>query len=197
MDAVLKRTQNKSVSYFPAGPYVFECRSIRLAYDHTTNSSAHYYPPLSSTSSSQSTMYLIMLLSVTLRCLFGGCYLFAVETPRGGIQPIRDCCSVNSPLTSSGWVWLLFKWVSFVLAPELKLPCDRSPPGEEVLMALLYTAHHAWWSLCSRLNNRKKHSQNDEDCPVDLLIPALNKHRLLRGFKPLEPFHMLCYTHKV
>lgn len=48
---------------------------------------------------------------------------------RGSIQPIRDCCSVNSPLTSSGWAWLLFKWVSFVSAPKLIPPRDRFPRG--------------------------------------------------------------------
>lgn len=92
-------------------------------------------------------MYLIILLSVTLWCLFGVCYLFAVETPRGSIQPIRDCCSVNSPLTSSGWAWLLFKWVSFVLALSANLPVTDSPGGG--LMALLYVSHSAGWSLRS------------------------------------------------
>lgn len=92
-------------------------------------------------------MYLIILLSVTLWRLFGGCYLFAVETPRGSIQQIRDCCSVNSPLTSSGWVWLHFKWVSFVLAQSSNLRVTDSPGGG--LMALLYAPHHAGWSLRS------------------------------------------------
>lgn len=72
-------------------------------------------------------MYLIILLSVTLWRLFGGCYLFVVETPRGSMQPIRDCCSVNSPLTSPGWAWLLFKWASFCIGPELKPPRDWFP----------------------------------------------------------------------
>lgn len=98
-------------------------------------------------------MYLIILLSVTLWRLFGGCYLFAVETPRGSIQPIRDCCSVNSPLTSSGWAWLLFKWVSFVLARSSNLRVTNSPGGG--LMALLYTPHRAGWSLRSRLSLRR------------------------------------------
>lgn len=93
-------------------------------------------------------MYLIILLSVTLWRLFGGCYLFAVETPRGSVQPIRDCCSVNSPLTSSGWAWLLFKWVSFVLALSSNLRVTDSP-GEGGLMPLLYAPHYAGWSLRS------------------------------------------------
>lgn len=87
------------------------------------------YPPSSCTSSSQSRMYLIILLSVTLWRLFGGCYLFAVETPQGSIQLIRDCCSVNSPLTSSGWAWLLFKRDSFVLALSSNLCVTDSPGG--------------------------------------------------------------------
>lgn len=67
----LKETQCINIiSCFPARLYISEGRGIRRAYDHTSNSRAQYYPPLSSTSSSQSTMYLIMLLSVTLRCLF-------------------------------------------------------------------------------------------------------------------------------
>lgn len=90
-------------------------------------------------------MYLIILLSVTLWRPFGGCYLFAVETPRGSIQPIRDCCSVNSPLTSSGWAWLLFKSVSFVVARSSNLRVTDSPGWG--LMALLYAPHHAGWSL--------------------------------------------------
>lgn len=61
--------------------------------------------------------------------LFGACYLFAVETPRGSMQRIRDCCSVNSPLTSSGWAWLLFKRVSFVLALNSNLCMTDSPGG--------------------------------------------------------------------
>lgn len=124
--------------------YLPTCRDTPLAYHRTTNSQVHYYPPLSSTSSSQSRMYLIILLSVTLWRLFGGCYLFAVETPQGSVQPIRDCCSVNNPLTSSGWAWLLFKWVSFVLAWSSSLRLTDSP-GES-LMALLYALHHAGWS---------------------------------------------------
>lgn len=124
--------------------YLPTCRDTPLAYHRTANSQVHYYPPLSSTSSSQSRMYLIILLSVTLWRLFGGCYLFAVETPQGSVQPIRDCCSVNNPLTFSGWAWLLFKWVSFVLAWSSSLRLTDSP-GES-LMALLYALHHAGWS---------------------------------------------------
>lgn len=67
------------------------------------------YLLLSHASSSQSRMYLIILLSLSLWRPFGSCYLFAVETPRGSTQLIRDCCSVNSPLTSSGWAGLPFK----------------------------------------------------------------------------------------
>lgn len=76
-------------------------------------------------------MYLIMLPSVTLWRLFGGGYLFAVEAPRGSIRPIRDCCSVNSPLTSSGWARLHFKWVSFVLALSSNRRVTDSP-GERL-----------------------------------------------------------------
>lgn len=108
---------------------MFYSSRVPLAYDLPANSRVHYYPPLSSTSFSWSRMYLIILLSVTLWCLFGGCYLFVVETPLGSIQPIRDCCSVNSPLTSSGWAWLLFKWVSFVLALSSNLRVTDSQGG--------------------------------------------------------------------
>lgn len=103
-------------------------------------------------------MYLIILLSVTLWLLFGSCYLFAVETPRGSMQPIRDCCSVNSPLTSADWAWLLFKWVSFVLAPSWNLCVTDSPGGG--LMALLYVAHYAGWSLrmCQSLKGDRVHA---------------------------------------
>lgn len=68
-----------------------------------------------------------------------------MEAPWGSVQPIRDCCSVNSPLTSSGWARLLFKWVSFVSAPKLKPRHDRFSLGGG-LMALLYAPHHAGWS---------------------------------------------------
>lgn len=98
-------------------------------------------------------MYLIILLSVTLWRLFGGCYLFAVETPRGSMQPIRDCCSVNSLLTSSGWAWLLLKRVSFVLALSANLRVTDSPGGG--LMALLYVPHHTGWSL-RRCQSRRR-----------------------------------------
>lgn len=125
----------------------FQRSGIPLAYDLPTNSQVCYYPPLSSTSSSQSRMYLIILLSVTLWRLFGGCYLFAVETPRGSMQPIRDCCSVNRPLTSSGWAWLLFKRSAFVLALSSNSRVTDSPGGG--LMALLYAPHRAGWSLQS------------------------------------------------
>jgi len=135
--------------YFPTRR---QCKDIPLAYDCTANSRVHYYPLWSSTSSSQSTMYLIILLSVTLWCLFGGCYLFAVETPQGSIQPIRDCCSVNSPLTSSGWAWLLFKWVSFVLALSSNHRVTDSPG--KGLMALLHTPRCTWWSLWSISSQR-------------------------------------------
>lgn len=105
------------------------------------------YLLLSSTSSSQSRMYLIILLSVSLWRLFGSCYLFAVETPQGSIQLIRDCCSVNSPLTSSGWAWLLFKRDSFVLSLSSNRRATDSPGGG--LMALLYAPHHTRWSFQS------------------------------------------------
>lgn len=118
-------------SKFYVAAVCFQCRRIPVAYDLTANSRVHYYPSLSSTSSTQSEMYLIILLSVTLWRLFGGCYLFAVETPLGSVQPIRHCCSVNSPMTSSGWAWLLFKWVSFVFGGPLSsnLPVTDSQGG--------------------------------------------------------------------
>lgn len=119
------------------------------------------YPLLSSTSSSQSRMYLIILLSVSLWRLFGGCYLFAVETPQGSVQLIRDCCSVNSPLTSSGSAWLLFKRdFFFVLALSSNRGVTDSPGGG--LMALLYAPHHTRWSLrsCQRGSCLQKHREN-------------------------------------
>lgn len=110
-------------------PPCFEDGGTPLAYDCTTNSRVHYYPPLSSTSSSRSTMYLIMLLSVTLRCLFGGCYLLAVETPRGKHTADKRLlfCKQPSDLLRLGLA--PFQMGVFCIGPELKPPRDCFPRG--------------------------------------------------------------------
>lgn len=139
-------------------------------------------------------MYLIILLSVTLWRLFGGCYLFAVETPQGSIQQIRDCCSVNSPLTSSGWAWLLFQWVSFVLAWSSNLRVTVSPWGG--LMALPYAPQHTGWSLwsCQSLKGVSMPSEAEGKRENKMLGTKLEKRCCLKFWKVRMIMWMSPYT---
>lgn len=108
--------------------YLPTCRDTPLAYHRTTNTQVHYYPPLSSTSSSQSRMYLIILLSVTLWRLFGGCYLFAVETPQGSTADKRLLfCKQPSDLRLG---LAPFQMGLFCIGLKLKSSHDRFPRGK-------------------------------------------------------------------
>lgn len=86
------------------------------------------FPPLPQSSRLLSPLILDFFLSQQNAPDYAPCYqshpgacLEAVISLRwgflgGSVRPIRDCCSVNSPLTSSGWLWLRFSRVSFVLS---------------------------------------------------------------------------------
>lgn len=81
-------------------------------------------------------MSLIVLPAATLRLPSGGCYLLAVDAPLGGTEPIRDCCSVNSPLTSAGSALPPLQTGLFCVGLELRPP--RWWGG--ALMSLLHAA---------------------------------------------------------
>lgn len=132
-----------------------------------------------------------MLLSVTLWCLFGGCYLFALETPRGSAQLIRDCCSVNSPLTSSGWA-------SFVLAPSSNVCVTDSPVGAFNGITVCCAPHKVatsgavgdWEGGCKCLQKQRERERlrQWERCSrKDSLFSACVQHRANRDDNVNDP----------